>query len=179
MPGTFPTRYSYLLYSYQDPNTGNFCNTCDLGGQGYGTPAAALNNADLLHVVVVGTNFHVFAKWRPNSLVLNGFTANWTDMGAPPGGASSSVSAIRDGSGKIELFVRGGGSANAMYTKYQTSPGGGWSSWVSLGGVSISKPLAQSYNTYGARLYVYGTDGNRYVNVRVSAGCCWSGWQRG
>ena len=42
----------------------------------------------------------------------------------------------RNADGRMEVFVRG--TDNALWHKWQTTPNGGWSGWVSEGGVLTS-----------------------------------------
>ncbi|MFD9942879.1 matrixin family metalloprotease [Nonomuraea sp. NPDC059023] len=76
--------------------------------------------------------------------------------------------------GRLEVFVRG--TDNAVHHNWQTSPGGGWSGWSSLGGV-LQGRIAVGRNHDG-RLEIFGrgTDGGLYHNWQTVPNGGWSGW---
>lgn len=76
--------------------------------------------------------------------------------------------------GKLELFVKGGNGN--IYRISQTSPNGGWSSWVNMGGMAASDPVAVSNSTGGNTVFARFTDDNLYCNKQNGAAGSWSGW---
>jgi hypothetical protein len=76
--------------------------------------------------------------------------------------------------GRLDVFVLGGG--NIVYHSYQTSPGGGWSGWVSLGG-SIAAPPNVAINADGRlQLFAQGTNSAAWTAYQQIPGGNWSSW---
>jgi hypothetical protein len=154
----------------------NFDNQVDLHGGVQGSPAAALDNAGRAHVFVVATNNVVYVKWETAAAHPWSFTTSWYSLG---GYCVSNPAAFRNNvTHEMELFCLG--ANGAVYEKWQTSPGGGWSDWTSLGGNGISRMVAGNYHSSGgAFVQVYGTDGRLYVNTRLTSTSGWDGWRPG
>lgn len=75
--------------------------------------------------------------------------------------------------GRLELFATG--SDGTPYHAWQTSPGGSWTGWNSLGGAISGAPVP-TVNADG-RLEVFGfAGGGVYHNYQTSPGGGWSGW---
>lgn len=103
---------------------------------------------------------------------------NATPAAAAAGGLPPVVVTNRDG--RLEVFSAGS-SGEAVYHRWQTSPGGSWSGWASLGtpasGASLAKP-AVIQNSDG-RLEVFVVAGGRmHHKWQTSPGGGWSGWDR-
>lgn len=80
---------------------------------------------------------------------------------------------LRNSDGRLEDFAIGSG--NALFHRWQLSPGGNWSGWASLGGWVTSIDGARNAD---GRLEVFARGGgNAVYNIwQVSAGGGWSGW---
>jgi hypothetical protein len=76
--------------------------------------------------------------------------------------------------GRIEIFARA--SDGSVWHNWQTSPGGSWNGWSSLGGWIAGSPTA-IVNIDG-RLDVFVVNGGNivYHNYQTSPGGGWSGW---
>jgi hypothetical protein len=96
------------------------------------------------------------------------------------GGGAQSLSAIRDGSGNMDVFIVG--TNNAVYYQSQ-SPGGAWGGWAGLDGVNVTS-ISTSLDANGNldvfadySVYVTATAVVRPVYYRSqSPGGAWSGW---
>jgi hypothetical protein len=80
----------------------------------------------------------------------------------------------RNSDGRLQFFVRG--YDNAIYTTYETSVGGSWSGYQSLGG-SLSSNAEVARNADG-RLQIFAVSGNTvFTNYQVAPNSsAWSGW---
>jgi len=103
------------------------------------------------------------------------------DSGIPPGGpqwtslgmrSAGRVAAITDGAGIDEAFVRG--TDNALWHASRNGPGGGWSAWVSFGGVLSNDPVVFDSGS-GLQVYVFGGDSALWRISQTSPGSDWSG----
>jgi len=87
-------------------------------------------------------------------------------------GGAATVGANADG--HLEVF--GNGTDHALYHNWQTSPGGGWSGWSSLGG-RLTTDAAVALNQDGRlEIFARGTDDALYHDWQTSPGGGWSGW---
>ncbi|MEV4892013.1 matrixin family metalloprotease [Nonomuraea sp. NPDC055795] len=101
---------------------------------------------------------------------IYGARAQWSSLQ----GIVFATAAGTNADGRLEVFVRG--TDNAVHHNWQTSPGGGWSGWSSLGGV-LQGRIAVGRNHDG-RLEIFGrgTDGGLYHNWQTAPNSGWSGW---
>lgn len=84
-----------------------------------------------------------------------------------------SIKAILDPSGRLQVFVIG--NDGAVWRNAQSSPGGAWAGWSSLGGVVDM--LAVGKNQDGRlEVFVRGLDGAVWHNWEWTPGGAWSGW---
>jgi hypothetical protein len=136
-----------------------------------GTPTAVLSCDGKLHVFVVsGANGHLYAKWQvtPGNVI---WSHPWFDMG---GYLTSNPKSYRNAQGRIEIFARGGDAA--VWTRWQDSACGAWSSWTSIGGLTIDglslwphDPTADGYK----EVKTVGTDNLPWKAVRPCWTCSW------
>ena len=142
----------------------NFCSWFSLGGVFLGGPRAVLNSNGLIEVFACGTDGAVYH-------ILQTPTTDWGQAWNSLGGdllhgflvvPSFAVAANADG--RLELFGRD--STGALSHTWQTSPGGGWSPWASLGG-QVRDLLAIGRNA----------DGRLEVFANGSDGALWHIWQ--
>lgn len=146
----------------------------NLGGISLGRPSLTRNADGKRHIFVIGRDYSVWANWERVGGDLETFSNNsWASLG---GHCTSIVRAITNTDGKMELFCRGGDGA--VWTKWQTSPNGGWSGWASLGGQTTSYPRPQGRPNGGAIVHVWGTDGAQWVTTRASSNAQWANWRR-
>lgn len=83
-------------------------------------------------------------------------------------------SAAVNADGRIEIFARG--SDQAMWHNWQTSPGGSWAGWYSMGGIISGSPQV-AVNADGRLVAFVRNPGNiAYYNYQTSPGGGWSGW---
>jgi photosystem II stability/assembly factor-like uncharacterized protein len=105
----------------------------------------------------------------------------WASLGGQL--ASGSVSAVRNGDGRLELFGQSGGASGPEIAHaWQTSPNNGWSSWSSLGSppAEFLGAMAAAVNANG-RLEVFGrvglmSTGGLYHLWQTAPGNGWSTW---
>ncbi|MER6358398.1 S8 family serine peptidase [Streptomyces sp. NPDC001634] len=77
------------------------------------------------------------------------------------------------GRGRLEAFGRG--LDHALWHNWQTSPGGGWSGWNSLGGL-VDLPRVDRNLDGRLEAFVIGTDHALWHSRQTSPGGGWSGW---
>lgn len=91
------------------------------------------------------------------------------------GNDSITPAVVQNSDGRLEVFARG--NDNAIYHKWETCVGCGWSVWASLGGSFVNDP-AVGIN-YNGRLEVFarGSDDLVYHSYETCAGCGgWTSW---
>jgi len=119
----------------------------------------------------------------PMLVVTNGFGRFSTPRAKAAGTLFvSTPSAIRNADRRLELFAAG--TDHALWHNFQTSPGGSWSGWGSLGapaGVAFTTQPAVALNSDG-RIQVFETSTRNpnpndiWTNAQVTPGGGWSGW---
>ena len=141
-----------------------------LGGNILGNPAVAVNKDGRLEVFVVGTDH---ALWHIAQTSANGPWGGWASLG----GLITSDAAVltyaggNPLAGSIDVFALG--ADQALWHIYQTSPGGAWSGWTSLGGSLMGDP-AVHLNTDGrVEVIVRGTDSALWDAAQTSSGGSW------
>jgi len=91
-------------------------------------------------------------------------------IAGPPTSTSTTnrVTVARNAEGGLEAFVVGGDGA--LYHAWQTSPGGGWIDWSSLGGQQLAGGVAVAANADGRlEVFVIGGDGVVYHKWQSAA----------
>jgi len=89
------------------------------------------------------------------------------------GDVTSPPLAVRNHDGRLELFAIG--SNGALYHRWETSPGGGWSGWHSLGGDSTS--FFPSNDADGSIVvFARGIKGPLYRIDQKSPDGSWGSW---
>src|SRR5215210_4950985 len=137
-----------------------------LGGLTYASPAASAR---------LGTSIvDVFIRSATNTIqhrYRNGTTwsSGWVSIGSPPGGATSAPASVSSGSGRIDVFVRGGDSA--VWRNTWTTA---WSGWTRVGGTATSAPAVTSRGTNRIDLFVRGKDGT--IQRTYNDGSGWAAW---
>jgi acylphosphatase len=82
--------------------------------------------------------------------------------------------ASRNQDGRLEVF--GVGTDNGLWHKWQTTPGGAWSGWASLGGVITCEPEAARNADGRIELFARGTDNALWHKWQTAPSNGWSGW---
>jgi hypothetical protein len=98
--------------------------------------------------------------------------ASWYQLGG--GSASGKVALGTNGDGRLEGFIRG--TDGAVQHIWQTSPGGGWSSWDSLNGSPAGDPQVATNPDGRLEAFVVGTDGKLYHSWQFAPSSGWTGW---
>jgi hypothetical protein len=167
-----------------NPSEGKFCSSAargvcftlpsgvrvSLGGVAVGRPAMALGaNNNETSVFVVGTDHALYTRWQtaPSSNPA-AFNPSWVSLG---GYLTSDPAALRNCSGVMEVFARGGNGE--IYTTWQKAPGGSWNVWASLGGIARSRPTL-SANGCTVSVSVIGADGRTWTKTRSN--WVWGSW---
>ncbi|MFN2466195.1 MAG: hypothetical protein ABR598_08035 [Candidatus Dormibacteria bacterium] len=134
------------------------------------------NRDGRLEAVALGQNGDIWHAWEAS---VNGTWTQWYDLGAPSSGTFASDPAIGiNPDGRLEVFVTG--SDSSVYHAWQTTPGGGWSRFYSLGGFVKNHGIAAiATNTDGRlELFAVGGDGAVWHAWQTSVGGGWSSWYR-
>jgi acylphosphatase/peptidoglycan hydrolase-like protein with peptidoglycan-binding domain len=93
---------------------------------------------------------------------------------ASRGGAIFSPIVASNQDGRLEVFVRG--TDAALYHIWQTTPGGGWSEWTSLGGGVQGAPSVTRNADGRLEAFVKGTDNALWHTWQIKPGGAWSEW---
>lgn len=137
-----------------------------LGKLGVGTPAiAAGSDAKRYSVFLVDRDQSMWMTTQ-SSAGATTFGA-WVPLG---GGFSSNPTAIRLCSGVTQVFARG--LDNAIWTRWQVTPGGSWADWTSLGGVIQSRPWVH-LDGCDVVLSGIGGDGQVWSKIRFDEAGRW------
>jgi hypothetical protein len=83
-------------------------------------------------------------------------------------------SVVANSDGRLEIFARS--ADGAVWHNWQTSPGGSWSGWNSLGGWISGRPAATINADGRLDVFVLGGGNTVYHNYQTSPGGGWSGW---
>jgi hypothetical protein len=112
--------------------------------------------------------YHVWQS-SPNSASWSGL---W-NVAPPPAGLSNAVAAAVNSPGELEVFATNG--VGAIWTSWQTSPGGSWSAWESLGADQSNWPFAAVGTNSDGRLELFTiqNDGSMYHTWENAAGAGW------
>lgn len=153
------------------PNSG-WSNWESLGGNKTSAPAAVVNADGRMEVFARGTDNAIYQKnqtwpngpWWP----VFGF---WNSLGGVLVGPPA---AARNADGRLEIFARG--TDNAIWHKWQLSPGGGWSGWASLGGVLTSDPVVGTNSDGRIEVFALGTDNAVWHIWQTAPNNGWSSW---
>ncbi|MFT3698428.1 MAG: hypothetical protein QM831_35115 [Kofleriaceae bacterium] len=95
------------------------------------------------------------------------------------GTGMTKLAAERNQDGRINVFAIGPNPDRALFTKYQTAPGGGWNTngWQALGGGWI-KQLATVQNQDGRiEVFCLNDSGEAFHQYQTTPNGNWSGWQ--
>lgn len=99
-----------------------------------------------------------------------------TVLGAPPGTnivAQAPSLVTDDGGTTYDVFAQG--FDNAVWTRHFN--GITWSDWVSLGGVTTSRPTAVAAGTGHLYVFARGGDNGVWYRERVTPTSSWTGWK--
>jgi hypothetical protein len=130
-----------------------------------GELAVARNQDGRLEVFAITSG----ALWHRWQMTPGGSWDAWSSLSTPPGVTSLGSPAVgHNADGRLEVMVTG--SNDAIWHIWQTSAGGAWSGWESLGGESRGG-LAIGQNADG-RLEVFSTEDNAALSDAV-----WHRWQ--
>jgi len=88
--------------------------------------------------------------------------------------ASEQPAVITNAAGELNVFERG--SNGALWTDYQTVPGGNWSGWISMGGYINSQPAVAMNNDGRLEVFASGTGSELYHDWQSTPGGNWAGW---
>jgi hypothetical protein len=101
---------------------------------------------------------------------------NWSSLGTPPKASIAfNATVAKHTDGRLEAFVMDSGAGRALWHRAQTSPGGAWNDWASLG--------TPAYTTNGAPgipsqpVVVEQADGRLEVFIKGIDDGIWHIWQ--
>ena len=168
----------------------------DLGAGGYewrGDGGCARDSQGKLHVFFVGRQsankpFTVWVKWERSPGSWWDYTGGqsdpsaWFSFGSPTSGNVQDLTALRDASGYMELFVQAEKPGDAyplhMYTAWQILPNTSWTKWGPLGGNFLKDLPVRAANYQGVTIGGMGTDGSTWCDNHPSPSQSYSGWHR-
>jgi hypothetical protein len=127
------------------------------------------DSAGNLHVFVVGGDGRLYHDASTGRGAWRGFESLGGNL-AP----SERVAVGRNADGRLDVFARG--SDNALWHISESSPGGGWSAWTSLGGQLTGAPDV-AINTNGTlEVFVRGPGNALWHTWQYAAGGTWAPW---
>jgi acylphosphatase len=134
------------------------------------------NSDGRLEVFMAGSDNALWHIWQTKP---NGNWSAWGFLGTPPGISSISYPAAgENANGRLEVFVFG--SDNALWQKGQTTPGGTWGEWSSLGKPSIANaffiPIVGKNDDGRLEVFTVGTDGALWHLWQTVPNGVWSNW---
>jgi hypothetical protein len=138
------------------------------------TPAIATWGGTDLAIFVLGTDKHIYAKWKLANNPVSWST--WNDLDCC---FNSAPSAVSWASGRTDVVARG--EDNAIYIKSETP--GAWTSWQYLGGSAGSGPAITSWGPNRLDVFVKSSSNGDLLVKSCTANCLgasgtWtSGWQ--
>jgi hypothetical protein len=154
------------LYTRVESTSGTWGAWTSLGGGCQGQIALARNSAGYLDVFVIGQDSQVWYRDQTSP----GTFAGWAGLG----GSASALAAGTNANGTEQVFIVSR-SDNTMNTRYQTSVGGSWASWLGLGG-GCKPQLATAVNSTGfLDAFVVGQDSQIWYRSETAAGT-FAGW---
>ncbi|WP_300597103.1 hypothetical protein [Niabella sp.] len=124
----------------------------DLSGPIKYTPIALSKDNYNVDVFAIGTDDHLYYKWKNSANVWSG----WNNFG---GNFAAAPAVVSRGGFSIEVFATG--LDNHIYYKWWNSTNS-WSAWNDFGGNFASAPVAISKNQYSIDVFAVGTDNHLY-----------------
>jgi hypothetical protein len=132
---------------------------------------------------VIGSNVYLLQQnaqpaskvitWSGGNLLVGGAATKVTGIVHSPESSGSRIALARNKDGRLQLFAVG---ANwEVYHRWQTSPGGAWSSWSRLDG-AVSSVAVETNADGRLELFAVGLRGEVYHRWQTSPGGSWSAW---
>ena len=158
--GAFPPGFAHSGSKALEPWASAWSDWAGLGGTALQPGVAvAANPADTREVFVLGGDGSLYGGWRSTDPSVSYLLWEW--LQAPAGVQFEPVPVVgRNADGRREVFALG--NDGVLYHKFETSVGGGWSAWYSLGGWQMQGPIGVATNADG-RLEVYVRGGDNEV----------------
>ena len=176
----FPASHLYTLWQTSSSSSPSWSGWTSLGGWILPQPSVARNKDGRLEVFAIGKDFFSGENVTHNFQVPPSGTTwvGFSSLGNPPPGVISPLAGSNQDS-RLEIF--GIGTDKALWHNFQTTPGGGWSGWSSLGipGSGTNWSIALAQNADG-RLEVFAistADGVLWHIHQVVINGGWSGWE--
>jgi hypothetical protein len=138
------------------------------------SPTIAENQDGRLEGFAIGAGGALWHIWQ---VVPNGTWSNWALLGIPSTTNNISAPAVgKNQDGRLEVFVIG--ADGALWHIWQTSPGGTWGSWASLGAQSssvtvIGDPFVTENGDGRLEAFAIGSDDALWHTWQVSPGGSW------
>ena len=134
------------------------------------------NSDGRLEVFMAGSDNALWHIWQ---IKPNGTWSAWGFLGTPPGTNSMSYPVAGENEdGRLEAFVIG--SDNALWHKWQATPGGTWGGWFSLGKPPIANaffiPFVRKNDDGRLEVFTVGTDGALWHLWQAAPNGTWSNW---
>jgi len=132
------------------------------------------NSDGRLEVFMAGSDNALWHIWQ---IKPNGTWSAWGFLGTPPGTNSMSYPVAGENEdGRLEAFVIG--SDNALWHKWQATPGGTWGGWYSLGKPPIANaffiPFVRKNDDGRLEVFTVGTDGALWHLWQAAPNGTWS-----
>jgi hypothetical protein len=161
------------LWHIKSTGPGTWSAWVSLGGSLLGDPSVGVNKDGRLEVFAVGGDH---AVWHIAQTTAGGSWGDWSSLGGqvisdptvitnPPAGPIASC---------LEVFVIGGDQA--VWHNFQTTPGGSWSGWQSLGGSMTGNLAVGGNNGTGFVVLARGTDNALWDLTETAPGGPWPSW---
>jgi GH25 family lysozyme M1 (1,4-beta-N-acetylmuramidase) len=158
-----------LHHASQTKANGGWSAWATLGTAGGGLldPQAILAHDGKLRVVARGKDG---ATW-----ITAQQASGWSTWSSVGGKATSAPAVVMAGGGQLALFVRG--TDGALWHAWEKSPGGAWSTWISLGG-QVQDPYATTDADGRMDVFVRGSNDALYRTRQKAPGGSWEGFTK-
>src|SRR5215203_44386 len=134
-----------------------------LGGSFSSDPVIAKAADGHLEVFVRTSAGAINQKWRSGAAAEGSWSANWTQIAT---GIAGDPVVVQNSASRLEVFARASDASVGYTAQTNSTPGGPWSAWTSLGGFVSSDPAVAA-----------NADGRLEVFVRTPDGIVWNKWQ--
>ncbi|MBZ5575470.1 MAG: choice-of-anchor D domain-containing protein [Acidobacteriia bacterium] len=161
------------LWHIKTTGPGTWSSWSSLGGSLLGDVSVGTNKDGRLEVFGVGSDH---ALWHIAQTSAGGGWGDWSSLGGQIISDPTVVTNAPTGTlaGCLEVFVVGGDQA--VWHNFQTTPGGSWSGWQSLGGGMTGNLAAGRNNDGRLEVLARGTDNALWDLPETAPGGPWSSW---
>jgi hypothetical protein len=154
-----------------------------LGGQLFSDPSPVSNSDGTFEVFAIGAHQDI---WHVKQVSPGGSWGQWSNLGGLSYHDTGSLPsrapygyihpmAVKNPDGRLEVFILG--IDRAMWHIKQTTPGGSWGAWQSLGGSGLFWPTVAMNINGTLEIFADGMDNAVWHIQQTTAGGSWGPWK--